>query len=275
MARALPKSASLRARRWDALVLGGALGGLAAAVKLGRAGLRVCVVEEEEAARLPNFLREPFFLPGLAGEGPLDASLRELGLPPIERRDLVADPVAFQVLLPEARVDVGRAELLASELVSWGLAKPEDAEAAVAALSEAGRAADAHLSALEWVRRGGLRGFARGAPRDRPAGAASGPAALARAGARGACSRPGCARSAASRARRHGTRPSRACSPHRSPEARRSRIPTRACGPCSSAASKRCTASSEPSRVRSGWPSSAATRASRASGPTTSGSGAR
>ena len=163
MARALPKSASLRARRWDALVLGGALGGLAAAVKLGRAGLRVCVVEEEEAARLPNFLREPFFLPGLAGEGPLDASLRELGLPPIERRDLVADPVAFQVLLPEARVDVGRAQLLASELVSWGLAKPEDAEAAVAALSEAGRAADAYLSALEWVRRGGLRRFARGA----------------------------------------------------------------------------------------------------------------
>jgi len=163
MGRALPKTASLRARRWDVLVLGGALGGLAAAIKLGRAGLRVCVVEEDEAARLPSFLREPFFLPGLAGEGPLDAALRELGLPPIERRDLVPDLVAFQVLLPEARVDVGRPELLASELVSWGLAKPEEAAALVDALLEAGRAADERLPALNWIRRGGLRGLAHGA----------------------------------------------------------------------------------------------------------------
>jgi hypothetical protein len=163
MARGLPKSASLRARRWDVLVLGGALGGLAAAVKLGRAGLRVCVVEEDAAARLPVYLREPFFLPGLAGEGPLDAGLRELGLPPIERRDLAADPVAFQVLLPDARVEVGRAELLVSELVSWGLAKPEGAAALAHALAEAGRAADERLHALDWVRRGVLRGLARGA----------------------------------------------------------------------------------------------------------------
>ena len=163
MARGLPRSASLRARRWDVLVLGGALGGLAAAVKLGRAGLRVCVVEEDEAARLPVFLREPFFLPGLGGEGPLDAGLRGLGLPPIERRDLAPDPVAFQVLLPDARVEVGRPELLASELVSWGLAKPEDAAALVEALREAGRQADERLGALDWIRRGGLRGLARGA----------------------------------------------------------------------------------------------------------------
>jgi hypothetical protein len=162
MARAaLPRSASLRARRWDVLVLGGALGGLAAAVRLGRAGLRVCVVEEGEAARLPSYLREPFFLPGLAGEGPLDQALRELGLPPIERRDLAVDPVAFQVLLPDARVDVGRADLLASELISWGLAKPEDALAFTEAVASAGQAAERRFAALEWIRRGGLRGLAR------------------------------------------------------------------------------------------------------------------
>jgi hypothetical protein len=163
MARGLPTSASLRARRWDVLVLGGALGGLAAAVKLGRAGLRVCVVEEEAAARLPVFLREPFFLPGLSGEGPLDAALRELGLPPIERRDFTADPVAFQVLLPDARLEVGRPELFISELVSWGLAKPEDADALVEALRAAGARAVERFGALAWIRRGGLRGLARGA----------------------------------------------------------------------------------------------------------------
>jgi hypothetical protein len=161
MARALPRSASLRARRWDVLVLGGALGGLAAAVRLGSKGLRVCVVEEDEAARQPSFLREPFFLPGLAGAGPLDRALRELGLPPIERRDLVIDPVAFQVLLRDARVDVGRPDLLGSELVSWGLAKPEAAEAFVEAITEAGKAAEQRMASLEWIRRGGLRGLAR------------------------------------------------------------------------------------------------------------------
>ena len=146
MARALPKSASLRARRWDVLVLGSALGGLAAAVRLARGGLRVCVVEEDGTARQPSFLREPFFLPGLAGEGPLDGALRELGLPPIERRDLALDPVAFQVLLPNARVDVGRADLLASELVSWGLAKPELAERFVDAIASAGKAAEQRIA---------------------------------------------------------------------------------------------------------------------------------
>ena len=168
MARSLPRSASLRARRWDVLVLGGALGGLAAAVRLGRAGLRVCVVEEDEAARQPSFLREPFFLPGLGGTGPLDRALRELGLPPIERRDLVVDPVAFQVLLRDARVDVGRADLLGSELVSWGLAKPEAAEAFVEAIAAAGKAAEQRIAALEWIRRGGLRGLARPARETEP-----------------------------------------------------------------------------------------------------------
>lgn len=161
MARRLPKSAALRARRWDVLVLGSALGGLAAAVRLGRAGLRVCVVEEEAAARAPGFVREPFLLPGITGGGPLDRALRELGLPRIERRDLEPQAVSFQVLLPEARVEIGAPPLLVSELVSWGLAKPEEAEALVQAITESGDEAAARLAGLDWIRPTGLRRLRR------------------------------------------------------------------------------------------------------------------
>jgi hypothetical protein len=169
-ARQLPKSAALRARRWDVLVLGSALGGLAAAVRLGRGGLRVCVVEEEAAARLPVFLREPFLLPGATGGEPLDRALRELGLPRIERRDLEPHPVAFQVLLPDARVEVGRPALLVSELVSWGLAKPEEAEALVEALAETGAEAARRLSGFDWIRPSRLRRLTRGGREPEPFG---------------------------------------------------------------------------------------------------------
>ena len=44
----------LRARRWDVLVLGGALPGLAAAVRLGMAGLRVALGRHDGFDRLTN-----------------------------------------------------------------------------------------------------------------------------------------------------------------------------------------------------------------------------
>ena len=126
-----------RARRWDAIVLGGALPGLVAAVRLGMARLRVLVVEEDAAAREPALSREPFFLTGGGSETVLGACLQALGIPMIDRRGLEADPIAYQVLLPDVRVEVGGAIATAEELVAWGLAKPEAAREILRALEAA------------------------------------------------------------------------------------------------------------------------------------------
>lgn len=127
----------VRARRWDVVVLGSALPGLIAAVRLAMGRLRVLIVEEEAAARLPAAVRDPFFLAGAASGGVLDACLRALALPLIDRRRLATEPIAYQVVLPEARVDVASPTRTAEELVAWGLAKPDVARALVRGLSEA------------------------------------------------------------------------------------------------------------------------------------------
>ncbi|UCE84697.1 MAG: hypothetical protein JSU66_10035 [Deltaproteobacteria bacterium] len=154
---------TLRARRWDVIVLGGALPGLVAAARLGRRGLRVLVVEEAAATRAPDCLREPFLLPG--GRSVLDACLRELALPLIDRRRIHSEAVAYQVVLPEARINVGAGAATAEELVAWGLADPDDALDLVRSIE---RAAQAELSALlesPMVRSGGLRSLVRTSPR--------------------------------------------------------------------------------------------------------------
>lgn len=127
----------LRARRWDVVVLGSSLPGLIAAIRLAMGRLRVLIVEEETAARLPAGVREPFFLAGAGSGGILDACLRALAVPLIDRRRLASDPIAYQVLLPGARIDVGAPTRTAEELVAWGLAKPEVARALARGLNEA------------------------------------------------------------------------------------------------------------------------------------------
>jgi hypothetical protein len=157
----LDQSAHLRARRWDVLVLGSALPGLAAAVRLAMGGMRVLVAEEEATARIPNLLREPFFLPATRRDSVSDSSLRALGLAPIERHELGPDSLAFQVLMSDARVDVGDPALTSEELVAWGLAKPEPAEALIRELQEAARAERDAILEGNWLRRSGLRGLGR------------------------------------------------------------------------------------------------------------------
>lgn len=160
--------ASLRARRWDAIVLGGALPGLVTAARLGMDGLRVLVVEEEAAARAHPALREPFFLAGANG-GVLDACLRMLTVPLIERRKIEPDAVAYQVALPQMRIDVGEPQLTIEELVGWGLAKPDAARDLVRALQEGAAAERAAMLEAPVVRGGMLRSLARAGAPMRPA----------------------------------------------------------------------------------------------------------
>ena len=140
-------------------MLGSALPGLAAAVRLASAGRRVLVVEEETTTRIDPLVREPFFLPG--GGGVFDACLQGLGIPLIERRALTESAISYQVLLPDARVDVGSPALTAEELVAWGLAKPETAREIVSELAAASRTERDQLLGDQWIRQGSLRGLGR------------------------------------------------------------------------------------------------------------------
>jgi hypothetical protein len=150
-----------RARRWDAVVLGGALPGMVAAARLCLAGHRVLVVEEESASRLPPVLREPFLLTGAQNGGILSAALRELSVPLIDQRRIEVDPLAYQVVLPDARVDVAGPARTTEELVAWGLAKPDAALPLLRALARAAAAERDAMLASPVLRSAGLRRLSR------------------------------------------------------------------------------------------------------------------
>lgn len=136
---ALDPSEAPRARRWDALILGSGLAALVAAARIGAAGSRVLIVEEGARATLPPALREPFFLAGLRDEGVLDACLKTLSVPLIDRRRIAPERLAFQIVADPVRIDVGSAAVTAEELVAWGLAKPDEAQSLVRELLESSR----------------------------------------------------------------------------------------------------------------------------------------
>lgn len=151
-------------------MLGAALPGLVTATVLGQRGARVLVLEEEAAARGFPGLREPFFLPGSERDSILGACLRALGVPLIDQRRVQIDPVGLQVVLPDARLDVGDAALSASEWVSWGLAKPQLARSLSRGLEAAADAERRAMLAAPFVRssrRLGL-GALRGMPTRKP-----------------------------------------------------------------------------------------------------------
>jgi len=132
----LDSSEAPRARRWDALILGSGIPALVAAARIGKAGQRVLVVEEEARTKLPAALREPFFLAGLRDQGVLDACLRALTLPLIDRRRFAAERLAYQIAADPYRLEIGQPVVTAEELVTWGLAKPDEAQTLVRRLIE-------------------------------------------------------------------------------------------------------------------------------------------
>jgi len=168
----------LRARRWDAIVLGSGICGLVAAARLGAAGHRVLVVEEDAARALPPCLREPFFLAGARDGGVLDACLRQLNIPLIDQRRIASERLAYQVISPKLRLDVGGPGLTSDELVSWGLCEPDEAAQVTRSLVEASEAERLVMLASPLVRIGRRLSLARsGTPgshvRGLPAEAAS------------------------------------------------------------------------------------------------------
>ncbi len=149
--RGLPEaetSRSTRTRRWDAVIVGSALPGLVAAARLGMRGARVLVLEEEAAAERFLALREPFWLGGAHKHSVLGACLRTLGVPLIDQRRIEPDPLAFQVVLPDVRLDVGEPHLTVDDWVAWGLSKPDEARVLLRAIADAAEAErDAMLDA--------------------------------------------------------------------------------------------------------------------------------
>lgn len=160
----LNSSEAPRARRWDALILGSGIPALVAAARIGKAGQRVLVVEEEAHAKLPPALREPFFLAGLRDEGVLDACLRALTVPLIDRRRFAAERLAYQVAADPYRLEIGQPTVTAEELVTWGLAKPDDAQTLVRRLIESSEIERKLLLDAPFVRIGRRVAGSRGGP---------------------------------------------------------------------------------------------------------------
>jgi len=152
--RSVSKQERLGARRWDALILGSGIPALVAATRLGMAGHRVLVAEEDRARAVFPGLREPFFLAGARDHGLLDTCLRELTLPLIERRRIENEHLSLQVIAPDLRLDVADPSISAQELVAWGLAKPDAATGIVRALVEAAGAERRAMLAAPVVRMG-------------------------------------------------------------------------------------------------------------------------
>jgi hypothetical protein len=150
----LTQTPGSRSRRWDAVILGSGISAMVTAARLGLAGQRVLIVEEEATRTAFAGLREPFFLAGFRDAGILDHCLRELTLSLIDRRSIVEEEISFQLAGNDIRAEVGSAESSANELIAWGICKPDSAHALVRSLLEASDAERKAMLASPLVRLG-------------------------------------------------------------------------------------------------------------------------
>ena len=180
--------ASLRARRWDVVVLGGALAGPRRGGAPRQAGARVLVVEEDEAARHAASCASPSSCPGSRRRRARRAACARSACRRSSGATSSTDPVAYQVLLPTRASTSGRPDRRPRSWSRWGLAKPEAARRAASSAIADGRPRRAERASLRSsaIRRGGLarprarRAARRGRqPRGCPSALAQPPPALA------------------------------------------------------------------------------------------------
>ncbi|MBW2713677.1 MAG: hypothetical protein JRC77_07995 [Deltaproteobacteria bacterium] len=164
-------AAAHRSRRWDAIILGSALPGLVTACRLAMAGQRVLLVEEEQTSQAFQGLWEPFLLPGIDDKSIIQACLTDCRFPLIDRRKLIPDDVALQLITPKARVNIGGVQATDKEFQTWGLSGGKGCRSLLNALAAAARAEREWMLNAPFARTSRFRGTGRSRPTSRPGAA--------------------------------------------------------------------------------------------------------
>jgi len=164
-------AAAHRSRRWDAIILGSALPGLVAACRLAMAGQRVLLVEEEQTGQAFQGLWEPFLLPGVDDKALIQTCLTECRFPLIDRRKLVPDEIALQLITPKARVNIGGLRATDNEFQIWGLSGENNSYPLLSSLAAAARAERESMLNTPFARTSRFRGAGRNRPASRPGAA--------------------------------------------------------------------------------------------------------
>jgi hypothetical protein len=135
------------------------------------AGQRVLLVEEEQTSQAFQGLWEPFLLPGVDDKTLIQTCLTQCRLPLIDRRKLVPDEIALQLITPKARVNIGGLRATDEEFQTWGLSGGKGSYPLLSSLSSAARAERESMLNATFARTSRFRGTGRNRPASRPGAA--------------------------------------------------------------------------------------------------------